>query len=137
MEINQKTQIFKTVKDSGKRQDFQTGSKRDTNDGKPRYDLISPIALYRLAMHVANGAKKYGDRNWEKGQPLNRYIESIERHLQKLKVGLMDEDHASAVMWNIMAFIHTQMMCEIGELPKELDDMIKYPKEVQNLLLSE
>ena len=27
---------FKKVKDSGKRQDFSTGSVRDTNEGKPR-----------------------------------------------------------------------------------------------------
>ena len=35
---------FDKVQDSGKRQDFGTGSVRDTNEGKPRYDLISPIA---------------------------------------------------------------------------------------------
>ncbi|MCH7994117.1 MAG: hypothetical protein IIB57_06700, partial [Planctomycetes bacterium] len=70
---------FDKVKDSGNRQKFQTGSVRDDNEGKPRYDLITPIGLHRLAMHYANGAKKYGDRNWEKGQPLNRYIESAER----------------------------------------------------------
>jgi hypothetical protein len=128
---------FDKVKDSGKRQEFNTGSRRDTNEGKPRYDLISPIANYYKSMHLANGAKKYGDRNWEKGQPLSRYIESLERHLEKLKVGLIDEDHASAVAWNIDAFIHTKFMVSIGALPKELDDMPKYPEEVKKLLLGE
>jgi len=131
------TKKFTQVKDSGKRQDFVTGSRRDTNEGKPRYDLISPIALYRLAMHTANGAVKYGDRNWEKGQPLNRYIESLERHLQRLKIGLVDEDHASAIMWNIMALMHTKTMIESGVLPKELNDLPEYPEQVQKLLLGE
>ena len=126
---------FDKVKDSGKRQEFNTGSKRDTNEGKPRYDLISSIGLYYLAMHYANGAVKYGDRNWEKGQPLSRYIESIERHLAKLKVGLEDEDHASAISWNTMAYQHTKIMIEAGSLPKELDDMPVYPELVKNLLL--
>lgn len=128
---------FDKVQDSGKRQDFGTGSVRDTNEGKPRYDLISPIANYYKAIHLANGAKKYGSRNWERGQPLSRYIESLERHLEKLKVGLDDEDHSSAIAWNIDAFVHTKFMIEAGELPKELDDLPKYPEEVKQLLLGE
>lgn len=125
---------FAQVQDSGKRQEFNTGSVRDTNEGKARYDLISIIALQRLAMHYANGSKKYGDRNWERGQPLSRYIESLERHLQKAKVGLEDEDHWSAIIWNAMAFIHTNTMINAGILPKELNDLPEYPEEVKNLI---
>ena len=126
---------FTKVKDSGKRQEFDTGSKRDTNEGKPRYDLISLVGLQRLAMHYANGAKKYGDRNWEKGQPLSRYIESLERHLIKLKAGLTDEDHEAAVAWNILAFIHTKTLIHAGDLPVELNDMPEYSETVKNLFL--
>ena len=128
---------FRKVKDSGKRENFRTGSVRDTAEGKPRYDLITPIGLYYLAMHYTNGAKKYGDRNWERGQPLSRYIESIERHLQKLKVGLEEEDHASAIAWNILAYVHTKAMIEAGVLPKELNNMSEYPEEIKKLLLGE
>lgn len=128
---------FRKVKDSGKRQNFNTGSVRDTGEGKPRYDLITPIGLYYLAMHYTNGAKKYGDRNWEKGQPLSRYIESAERHLQKLKVGLDDEDHASALAWNILAFIHTKEMIEAGDLSKDLNDMPVYSENIKKLFLGE
>ena len=123
------------IKDSGYREEFSTGSKRDTNDGKPRYDLLSPIALKRVAMHTANGAKKYGERNWEKGQPLNRFIESLERHLQCLKVGLEDEDHASAVAWNIMSFIHIKTLIDNDLLPKELDNMPKYNENIKKLFI--
>ena len=120
---------FNEVKDSGKREDFNTGSKRDTRQGKGRFDLISPIAEERLAKHYENGAVKYGDRNWEKGQPLTRYLDSAKRHINKLIQGYKDEDHATAVVWNLMAFIHTEEMIERGLLPKELNDMPKYNKE--------
>ncbi len=120
---------FHEVKDSGKRQEFNTGSVRDTNIGKGRFDLISPIAEERLAKHYENGAKKYGDRNWEKGQPLSRYLDSAKRHINKLIQGYKDEDHATAAVWNIMAYIHTEEMIERGKLPRELNDMINYLKE--------
>jgi hypothetical protein len=114
---------FTEVQDSGARQEFPTGSVRDTREGKGRYDLISPIALRRLARHYENGARKYGDRNWEKGQPLSRYLDSAMRHLCGLLHGFTDEDHAAAAMWNMAAFIHTGEKIAAGELPEELDDM--------------
>lgn len=116
-------QQFSGVKDSGKREEFATGSRRDTRDGKGRFDLISTIALRRLARHLENGARKYGDRNWEKGQPLGRYLDSAMRHLVSLLECQHDEDHAAAVMWNAMAFIHTAEMIARGELPADLDDI--------------
>ena len=125
---------FDKVQDSGARQNFSTGSVRDTNEGKARFDLISLLGSYRLAMHYANGAKKYGDRNWEKGQPLSRYIESAERHNFKLKMGFMDEDHEAAAVWNLLAFMHTKMMIKAGSLPVELNDMPNYTDEVRNLV---
>ncbi|MDE3073822.1 MAG: hypothetical protein KGJ86_00200 [Chloroflexota bacterium] len=113
---------FDSVKDSGSRQEFETGSVRDTREGKGRYDLIPTYPHKRLAQHYENGAKKYGDRNWEKGQPLMRYIDSAERHLENLKAGLTDEDHASAAVWNIYAYEETERRIDTGELPLALDD---------------
>jgi len=121
--------MFDKVQDSGKREEFSTGSVRDTRDGKGRFDLISPIALKRLAQHYENGAKKYGDRNWEKGQPLSRYVDSLVRHAYDLLGGKQDEDHAAAIMWNAAAFIHTEHNIKAGFLPSKLDDMPK-KKEV-------
>ena len=120
---------FDKVKDSGKRQEFKTGSVRDTNEGKGRYDLISPISLARLAKHFENGAVKYGDRNWEKGQNLCRYLDSAIRHIYKHLEGLRDEDHLAAGAWNLLAAIHTEEMIERGLLPKELDDRPNYQKK--------
>jgi len=114
---------FDEVKDSGERQEFETGSKRDTRDGKGRFDLIPPYALTRLARHYENGAKKYGDRNWEKGQPLARYLDSMIRHAYKFLGGSREEDHLAAVAWNALAYIETENRINQGILPKELDDI--------------
>jgi hypothetical protein len=120
---------FDNVKDSGTREAFETGSQRDTRVGKGRFDLISPIFLKRLAKHYENGSLKYKDRNWEKGQPLARYLDSAERHLNDFKEGKRDEDHLAAVAWNIAAIIHTQEMIDRGLLPKELNDLPTYVKK--------
>jgi len=123
---------YKEVKDSGKRQEFNTGSVRDTQEGKGRFDLISPIALKRLAQHFENGAVKYGDRNWELGQPLSRYLDSLIRHAYCYLEGKRDEDHATAIAWNAMALVHTEEMIERGLLPKELNNLPDYTREKTN-----
>lgn len=114
---------FTEVQDSGKRQEFETGSKRDTRDGKGRFDLIPSYALTRLARHYENGAKKYGDRNWEKGQPLARYLDSMIRHAYKFLGGSREEDHLAAVAWNALSYIETEHRIEQGILPADLDDI--------------
>ena len=117
------------TKDSGKREEFSTGSRRDTREGKGRFDLISPFAMMRLAEIYERGAIKYGDRNWEKGQPMSRYLDSALRHLIKTLAGWQDEDHASQAMWNIAAFVHTREMIALGKMPKELDDLPYFQTE--------
>lgn len=116
---------YDKVKDSGSRQNFDTGSKRDTSKGKGRFDLIPPYAILRLAKHYENGSVKYGDRNWELGQPLSRYLDSAERHINCIKMGLTDEDHLSAIAWNILAIIETQKRIELGILSNKLDNLPK------------
>ena len=114
---------FDQVKDSGKQQAFSTGSKRNTREGKGRFDLIPTYPLRRLARHYENGAVKYEPRNWERGQPLSRYLDSACRHWVAVLEGLTDEDHASAVSWNMFAYIATCQWIEEGKLPPELDDL--------------
>jgi hypothetical protein len=113
----------KPIKDSGKHQSFDTGSKRDSRDGKGRFDLLPMRALQRLARHFEGGAKKYGDRNWEKGQPISRYMDSAIRHACKYIQGERDEDHLIAAAWNIMCAADTEERIAAGLLPKELNDM--------------
>lgn len=114
---------FSFVKDSGNKTIFPTGAQRDLPTGKGRFDLIPEYALQRLAKHFENGATKYGDNNWKKGIPLKSFIDSCFRHLNNFKGGANDEDHASAVIWNMMCLIETQEMIKKGMLPKELDNL--------------
>ena len=116
------------VKDSGERQKFSTGAQRDVQAGKGRFDLIPCEAMSRLAKHFENGAVKYGDSNWAKGIPLNRYLDSAFRHLYKFMDGQRDEDHAIAAAWNILCMIETEHMIDNGELPKELNTLKKIKK---------
>lgn len=118
-----------TLKDSGKRKKFDTGAVRDLREDKGRYDLISPIALRRLAIIYEKGAKKYSDRNWEKGIPICRYLDSAMRHIQQYMEGLRDEDHLSQAAWNLFCVVHTEVMIERGLLPKELNDLPNYVKK--------
>lgn len=121
-----------SIKDSGKREDFDTGSKRDTRDGKGRFDLLPLFAEEELAKHFQEGAKKYGDNNWMKGQPLSRYLDSARRHLNKAARGQRDEPHFIAAAWNIMCLIDTQKRIEFGLLPASLNDLLPdLPKEVE------
>lgn len=114
---------FDGVKDSGERRAFDTGSVRDVRTGKGRFDLIPPEGILRLAQHFENGAVKYGDRNWQLGQPLSSYIDSGLRHGYNLLALKVDEDHPSAAIWNFMAFLCTAEWIIEGKLPRELDDI--------------
>lgn len=93
------------IKDSGKREEFAGGMVRDTTEGKINYALIAdgPM-LKRWAQHLTTGAKKYAARNWMKAQGQEEYDrakESAFRHFMQWYYGERDEDHASAVIFNI------------------------------------
>jgi hypothetical protein len=115
------------TKDSGERQQFSTGSRRDTALGKGIPSLIPTSVLRRLAGLYERGARKYDRHNWRKGQPVSRYVDSLQRHLWSV----MDrdeyadgEDHAAAVIWNAISIMWTLEAIKAGTLPEELDDRI-------------
>ena len=58
--------------------------------------------LLDVSKHFEAGAKKYGENNWQKGIPVNCYIDSAVRHYLKFKRGDKDEPHGSAFVWNLM-----------------------------------
>ena len=118
------------LKDSGKREQFQTGAMRDAADDKPRPGLLSPFAAERKARIMALGAKKYAARNWEKGMPFSRVLDSLERHLTAWKQGQMDEDHLAQLAWNADALLHFEEGIKRGFLPAELDDMPRYVQQI-------
>ena len=60
-----------------------------------------------VAKHFEEGAKKYGENNWQKGIPVKCYIDSAVRHYLKHIRGDNDERHDRAFCWNIMCAIWT------------------------------
>ena len=98
------------LKDSGNRREFETGAVRDMQEGKGRCDLLPPYALLRLAKHFEVGARKYDDRNWEKGIPINSFIDSAIRHILFFMAGESDEDHLCAAAWNLICAMETEAM---------------------------
>ena len=112
--------------DSGKRQEFVTGAVRDTAEGKYRPELISPFMIKRLGQWLELGARKYADRNWEKGISMDRTVASLMRHTNEYRMGDRSEDHLAAIVCNAMFLIHYEEMISRGLLPKELDDVPRY-----------
>jgi hypothetical protein len=99
------------IKDSGKREKYESGMVRDVQDDKPRYDLIYFPLLKDWADLMSGGAKKYGERNWEKSnsiEELNRFKASAFRHFVQFMSGEEDESHHSAVLFNIGAIRYLQ-----------------------------
>lgn len=114
------------LKDSGERRNFNTGSVRDKSEGKGRFDLVPPEAIRALAIQMELGAKKYGERNWELGQPIRRsFLDSGLRHLCQVLAGDTDEDHLRAALWNVACAYATRERVRAGKLPEELDDIPK------------
>ena len=58
-----------------------------------------------VAKHFEEGAKKYGENNWQKGIPVHCYIDSAVRHYLKWLRGDKDEPHDRAFVWNLMCCI--------------------------------
>jgi hypothetical protein len=100
---------YNKVNDSGERQEFETGSRRDTRKGKGRFDLLPADCIKRLAQHYENGAEKYGDNNWKLGQPSSRYIDSGLRHFFAYLHGDRSEDHLMAVVFNAFGIAYNEM----------------------------
>jgi hypothetical protein len=61
--------------------------------------------LLEVAKHFEEGAKKYGENNWQKGIPPKCYIDSAVRHYLKWLRDDKDEPHDRAFVWNLMCCI--------------------------------
>jgi hypothetical protein len=95
------------------------GRKNDAD--KLRYDLIPPGPLARLAEVYTIGAKKYDDRNWEKGIKWGRIFGAMMRHSWKWFFGERydktdGQHHLASVVWGAFALMEYEKTCP------ELDD---------------
>lgn len=79
--------------------------------GKLRYDLLPPDALADIVSVFTYGAKKYADRNWEKGMAFSRIYAAMQRHLNAYWAGQdLDEEsalpHLAHAGFGILALLH-------------------------------
>jgi len=112
-----------------KNEQFETGAVRDTAEGKPRMDLISPFFMRDLGNWLRVGSQRYKDRNWEMGIPMMRCVASLLRHTWQWVAHDEEEDHLAAIACNIMFIIHYREMIKRGRLSRELDDRPDYKEE--------
>lgn len=78
----------------------------DECPGGLNYHVV-PTVYLEVAKHFEEGAKKYGEYNWQKGIPVHCYIDSAVRHYLKYLRGDNDEPHDRAFVWNILCCIWT------------------------------
>ena len=73
-----------------------------------RFSLIPTEFLWELACHYGRGARKYADRNWEKGYNWSLSVDALERHLAQWKLRETHDaetgtHHLVAVAWHACA----------------------------------
>ena len=94
--------------DSGVREEYDSGMVRDSQEDKPRYNLIYEPLLTEWADLMTRGAQKYGANNWQLAdsqEELDRFKESAFRHMIQYLKGDTDEAHAAAVCFNLGAIM--------------------------------
>jgi hypothetical protein len=110
--------------------EFETGAHRDSDEGKGRPSLISPVLIHRLGVHLAKGAEHYGDDNWSKGMPFRRTADSIIRHINQWLAGDEEEDHLAAIAFGVMCLMTFELGAETDGMYEELDDRDKGLKKI-------
>ena len=113
------TDVFKL--DEAQVDDLQHGVKFDV--GKARFDLISAGPLQELAMIYTYGAKKYADRNWEKGMAFGRLYAATQRHLNAFWSGQSIDEESGMHHLAHAAFGMLALM-ELEKTHPELDDRV-------------
>lgn len=92
---------------------FESGSVRDNDSDKPLVNHLDPYLRLRFGYLLRAGERKYGKGNWKLGQDNETALESLHRHLAKFELNLndgveQDEDHLSAVVFNIMLIMKNE-----------------------------
>lgn len=72
-----------------------TSTGRKDDNGKPRTDLLPPLAILKTAECFGYGAKKYAPENWRKVPDLKaRYTAAALRHLFKFQAGEVNDEES-------------------------------------------
>lgn len=99
--------------------DWSEGMKFDTN--KVRMELIPPSLLRAVGRILTFGAKKYADRNWEKGIKWSRCYGALLRHLLAWWGGEdRDAETKESHLWHAACCL--AFLIEYEDTHRELDD---------------
>lgn len=99
---------------------FEKGVKHD--DNKAAFALLPPYALQQTALVATYGAKKYADRNWEKGIKYSRLLSALHRHVNAFERNENKDPesqyhHLAHAAWCCLALLETHVWGD-----KDLDD---------------
>lgn len=113
----------------------QMGLKNDHKDDKTRWELIPLDCLENIARVYTEGAKKYGDNNWQNLENgYERYKGALLRHLYAAESEIFDEEtgcrHLAQVAWNAIALLWLSKHTINGET-KTLEQ-IEHEKKVSD-----
>lgn len=101
---------------------------RKDDSGKIRMELLPPELLFSVSTILTFGAKKYEDRNWEKGMSWGRVFGALMRHLwawwggkgpttKSFLLGELDEETGHSHLWHAgccLAFLIAYEERQIG-----------------------
>lgn len=87
---------------------FESGSQRDDDTNKPLPNHLDPYLRLRFGYLLRMGGNRYGKGNWRLGQPTETALESLHRHLAKYEMGCREEDHLSAIIFNVMLIMKNE-----------------------------
>lgn len=98
------------IQEEPEKRQFESGSKRDSDVNKPLPLELNPYMLLRYGYHMKLG-QRYGDGNWQLGQPDIEVFRSISRHLVQYQLNKQfpelashtddGTDHLSAIIFGI------------------------------------
>ena len=98
--------------------EFRKGEGRKDDQDKLRMELLPPEFLEATASILTFGAKKYDDRNWEKGMAWSRVYGALMRHLWSWWKGdVSDPETGKSHLWHAcccLAFLVTYEQRKVG-----------------------
>jgi uncharacterized HAD superfamily protein len=110
-----------------------TGGEKGTK--LARFDLIPAEPMWKLAELYGQGAKKYSDRNWERGYEWSKSYAAMQRHLNLFWQGIDNDEHEESCAADcvthtglphlVCAQWHCMALLEFGRTHPEFDDRVK------------
>ena len=99
------------------------------DEGKLRVDLLPADALHEIARVMTYGARKYAERNWERGMPWSKVLGPLDRHLLDWKLGKrIDRETRLRAMAHVGCNVLFLLAYEIRGLQK-MDDIEPFARK--------